>query len=120
MGGQEHDLRMPDGFPKYWHALIVWVAMHGVLAFTTRVFQLPFLSLLLATLIVSMGVLFRQRLRHKYGLEAYTANTLLLDVIAWSCCACCAIVQEGRHVDRARRPEDPPDDPAPEGGPAAA
>mmetsp|Transcript_53181 Transcript_53181/g.116688 ORF Transcript_53181/g.116688 Transcript_53181/m.116688 type:complete len:398 (-) Transcript_53181:91-1284(-) len=48
-----------------------------------------------------LGLVYRQQIRRKFAMEAYTCTTCTCDCLAWSFCSCCAIVQESRHIEGA-------------------
>jgi len=82
-------------FLKFWAALAVFVALM-VLSSGLRATEIGgvFGIALLAT-----GVYYRQRLRGVFGHARGTVKTIALDIMAWACCPCCAIVQEAKEVE---------------------
>lgn len=53
-------------------------------------------------MVVILGVIFRQRLRHKYGLPRGKGRECAEDILVWCCCTPCAIIQEA-HEEVANR-----------------
>eukprot|EP00457_Paulinella_chromatophora_P021050 gb/GEZN01023316.1/.p1 GENE.gb/GEZN01023316.1/~~gb/GEZN01023316.1/.p1 ORF type:complete len:177 (+),score=7.90 gb/GEZN01023316.1/:27-557(+) len=51
--------------------------------------------LLLCLVLPCVGCCYRGKLRKKYAIKGNTVS----DYFAWLLCQCCALVQEGRHVD---------------------
>eukprot|EP00929_Paragymnodinium_shiwhaense_P118498 TRINITY_DN9040_c0_g2_i1.p1 TRINITY_DN9040_c0_g2~~TRINITY_DN9040_c0_g2_i1.p1 ORF type:complete len:818 (+),score=91.61 TRINITY_DN9040_c0_g2_i1:338-2791(+) len=50
-------------------------------------------------LLLLLGVYHRQKLRAVFGHSPGTLKTVFLDLLAWHCCPCCAIIQEAKEVD---------------------
>lgn len=50
-------------------------------------------------ILILILVICRQRIRDAYGLPSGTCAILLGDCLLWTCCPCCAIVQESRQVE---------------------
>jgi len=51
-----------------------------------------------AVILVALGVYYRQKIRMAYAIESNTQRTIFLDVLVWSFCQPCAIVQEAREA----------------------
>eukprot|EP00929_Paragymnodinium_shiwhaense_P011500 TRINITY_DN11728_c0_g1_i1.p1 TRINITY_DN11728_c0_g1~~TRINITY_DN11728_c0_g1_i1.p1 ORF type:complete len:280 (+),score=49.67 TRINITY_DN11728_c0_g1_i1:85-924(+) len=51
--------------------------------------------------LLGLGVYYRQQLRGAFGHSKGTLKTITLDILAWACCPCCAIVQEAKEVEYA-------------------
>merc|ERR1719440_66340 len=53
----------------------------------------PYTMALSTVFLWILGTVYRQKLRQKYGIE-HGKTTVVMDLFAWVCCQCCAIVQE--------------------------
>lgn len=83
-------------FLKFYVALAAFVAF-AVLASGLRG---SWLAAVFSWGLLAMGVYFRQRLRGVFGHAKGTVKTIALDVLAWLCCPCCAIVQEAKEAEQ--------------------
>eukprot|EP00927_Polykrikos_kofoidii_P084611 TRINITY_DN8972_c0_g1_i1.p1 TRINITY_DN8972_c0_g1~~TRINITY_DN8972_c0_g1_i1.p1 ORF type:complete len:396 (-),score=45.32 TRINITY_DN8972_c0_g1_i1:91-1245(-) len=94
------DKARPQGtLLKFWSGILMMLAL-GLFGSAIGSFFAIYWNLWVAIL-----VLFRQRLRNRYNLEAGTCQSIAEDCFAWWCCPCCAVVQEARHVEGERSSE---------------
>lgn len=77
-------------FLAFWPALFITAVLASTATITFG-FTIPILLLIV--------VYCRQRIRLAYGLPAGTFSVLAWDCCLWTCCPCCAIVQEARQVE---------------------
>jgi len=88
---------------KFYMLLLAGIAFDvlffwfGLFLFGVYVWDVFFL------IVVIIGVYCRQRIRLAYGHGSPTCSSVCMDILAWSCCTCCTIVQEAREVDRCPR-----------------
>jgi len=47
-----------------------------------------------------VGIVYRRKLRDIFGYEPKSSMSVVLDILSWCCCPCCAISQEAKEVDR--------------------
>lgn len=96
-----------QGFLKYWHTIGIAIFV-GALYVAGKAAWNSSLWELLLLVPLGVGVFYRQRMRRfmasKYGPSPKvswreTLAALLEDILAWTCCSCCAIAQEARQVD---------------------
>jgi Cys-rich protein (TIGR01571 family) len=92
------DKAKPNTTPiiRYW----VGIAVQAGLIFLTCLL-FPFL-IMWAPIWIAVNVYFRQQLRMRYDITSRTCQTFAEDIFAWTCCACCANVQEARQVEAGR------------------
>eukprot|EP00933_Yihiella_yeosuensis_P047092 TRINITY_DN4277_c2_g1_i2.p1 TRINITY_DN4277_c2_g1~~TRINITY_DN4277_c2_g1_i2.p1 ORF type:complete len:219 (-),score=37.45 TRINITY_DN4277_c2_g1_i2:169-825(-) len=82
------------GLQTFWVALM----MIGPLAFLAQIPQYKWVS----PVVIAIMVYYRQQLRKAFGMEGYgECKTVCSDCMMISCCTCCAIAQEARHVNYA-------------------
>merc|ERR1719486_106394 len=46
--------------------------------------------------VIILGIVYRQKLRKGYQIKNGTADTVFWDILAWSFCQPCAVIQEAR------------------------
>lgn len=97
--GNDHGSLLP-----FWHALTPLLILLFAYLFITLVIAWPFLGATAFFAIVGIEVFYRQRLRQRFGIAAFTPRILMIDIITWLFCPCCAIVQEAREVESACLP----------------
>jgi Cys-rich protein (TIGR01571 family) len=78
---------------------------HGMMPFFKAFLTMLLLALsssytygMSAVILVALGVYYRQKIRMAYAIESNTQRTIFLDVLVWSFCQPCAIVQEAREA----------------------
>lgn len=72
---------------SYWKAFCL---MFVLLVLSTFDYGIAFFA------VVTLGVVFRQRLRSKFQMESYTLSSVIKDSCVWCWCQPCAIIQEAR------------------------
>jgi len=80
------------GFLGFWAAFGLIIGVQFV-----NLFTLGFLSLAVLILLI----FYRQKQRQMFQMENGTCGSYLEDCLTYSCCGCCAIVQEARHIEEA-------------------
>eukprot|EP00419_Tripos_fusus_P052542 CAMPEP_0172807660 /NCGR_PEP_ID=MMETSP1075-20121228/7148_1 /TAXON_ID=2916 /ORGANISM="Ceratium fusus, Strain PA161109" /LENGTH=411 /DNA_ID=CAMNT_0013646683 /DNA_START=122 /DNA_END=1357 /DNA_ORIENTATION=- len=55
---------------------------------------------LLMLIPMMVGIMYRRKLRDVFGHEPKTTMSLVVDVLSWCCCPCCAISQEAKEVEK--------------------
>jgi len=78
----------------YWAGVAIYVALFYLSPLSGGGIYLAF---------VAMMTFFRRQLRKWYNIETGGLWTIFTDCCAWCWCGCCAIVQEARQVEAARR-----------------
>lgn len=102
-------IRMADTYAKkpfplmggeggnFWIALII---VTGLIGLTRLTFGFT------SALLFCMAIYYRQQLRKQYELHN-GGPSCVWDILAWMCCAPCAIAQEARQVEFVLKPNDP-------------
>jgi len=75
------------GFLSYWVAFLAFLLLTSLYSYTWGVAY---------GVVVAMGVFYRQQLRKSRDIENGTLRSVICDVLAWSICQPCAIIQEAR------------------------
>lgn len=75
------------GFLSYWVAFLAFLILTSLYSYTWGVAY---------GVVVAMGVFYRQQLRKSRDIENGTLRSVICDVLAWSICQPCAIIQEAR------------------------
>lgn len=94
--GNDHGSLLP-----FWHAFTSLFSLLFAYLFITLVIAWPFVGSAAFFAIVAIEVFYRQRLRQRFSIPAFTPRILMMDTITWLFCPCCAIVQEAREVESA-------------------
>eukprot|EP00929_Paragymnodinium_shiwhaense_P011502 TRINITY_DN11728_c0_g2_i1.p1 TRINITY_DN11728_c0_g2~~TRINITY_DN11728_c0_g2_i1.p1 ORF type:complete len:309 (+),score=70.08 TRINITY_DN11728_c0_g2_i1:76-1002(+) len=82
-------------FLKFWVALAVFLFVSLLAGGVAG----PWVAGIFGFVVLGLGVYYRQQLRGALGHSKGTLKTITLDILAWSCCPCCAIVQEAKEVE---------------------
>eukprot|EP00929_Paragymnodinium_shiwhaense_P041972 TRINITY_DN217_c0_g2_i2.p1 TRINITY_DN217_c0_g2~~TRINITY_DN217_c0_g2_i2.p1 ORF type:complete len:279 (-),score=43.60 TRINITY_DN217_c0_g2_i2:62-844(-) len=85
-------------FLSFWPALLVFLGL-SILAASCRNTGHAILGAVFGTLFLYTVVTHRQKLRGIFGHGPGTVKSVIMDVLTWSCCPCCAIIQEAREVE---------------------
>lgn len=80
------------GFLSFWVAFALLLILQVGSQLTAGLFSVVLLIVL---------IVYRQKQRQMFAMENGTCGSFLEDCLTYSCCACCAIVQEARHIEEA-------------------
>jgi len=95
----------PEGtgqFLRYWPALLLFLLLTALQLYIGFAALFPFVGMAFGALLLVVVVVYRQRLRRKYSIEAGSFKSIFQDCMVWTCCPCCALVQEAREVESRR------------------
>lgn len=67
----------------------------------------PQAAQLSSTLVIAMFVYYRQLMRRMFGLPSGDCGTIAEDCLVYTCCSCCAVVQEARQMEDAYQSKHP-------------
>lgn len=80
------------GFLRLWVAFGLFLCLYIGGALTASVFFLILLVILIS---------YRQKQRKMFEMDHGTCGSYLEDCLTYSCCGCCAMIQEARHIEEA-------------------
>lgn len=80
------------GFLRLWVAFGLFLCLYIGGALTASVFFLILLVILIS---------YRQKQRKMFEMDHETCGSHLEDCLTYSCCGCCAMIQEARHIEEA-------------------
>lgn len=86
-------LSLVDGLLFFWVGFTVYLSLQFVNLMTS-------ITLLWLALVI-ICTAYRQELRAKFNFERQGGCSIVTDCLLYTCCTCCAIVQEARHVEAA-------------------
>lgn len=86
-------LSLVDGLLFFWVGFTVYLSLQFVNLMTS-------ITLLWLALVI-ICTAYRQELRAKFNFERQGGCSIVTDCLLYTCCTCCAIVQEARHVESA-------------------
>jgi len=84
---------------SFWQAVVLITLLWPVEG-VGKVPQLFFS--VLSALCLATVVSYRQVLRAKFNIEHGSLRTVVVDILAWMCCSCCAAAQEARQLEHGR------------------
>lgn len=88
-------LSLVEGLLVFWVGFVVYLSLSFMNLLTS-------ITLLWLALVI-ICTAYRQQLRIKFDFERQGGCSILTDCLLYTCCTCCAIVQEARHVEAAMK-----------------
>lgn len=88
-------LSLVDGLLVFWVGFVVYLSLSFMNILTS-------VTLLWLALVI-ICTAYRQELRSKFDFERQGGCSVLTDCLLYTCCTCCAIIQEARHVEAAMK-----------------
>jgi len=90
-------------FMSYWNAIILWLILEAASLFLMCMTNYGSITVdIILIIALAVGVFFRQKLRQKFNARQ-DARSYAEDILSWWCCPWCAVVQEARQVEYARK-----------------
>lgn len=86
---------------NYWPAICISVGLTTIYSFISYVALYPMVACLASIIFIALAIKYRQSIRKQYGLKQ-GGGTVAEDCLAWTCCSCCAAVQEAREIESLR------------------